>query len=427
MKIALMSLAHPRAIDHAERLLGRPDVELLLADPLEEGDPVGEMRGYELAEHFEVELVGSYDEMFAWGPDAVIVCEKPSRRAAAVKMAAEHGVHVLVEQPLALTVSEALEAVQACADAGVKLQVVAPLRFSRAVEAARKAIASGAVGEVLGITATHTSKLPLTERAWFGEAAEGGCIGEHLAPVIDVASLLTDRDLATVGADVYVTTNRIVHGASDGLEVPTGALVDVVPHDGPITAVDCSWTIPDTAPTDRELTVQVMGSEGTIDVEPYAQHLAGFERASAKSFWIPFGTDFLAAALDEFLGLVDGTVSEGRAGAEIALQGARIVETALYSATTPGIEQVLADDAPRGESEENSVPVGETEAETDAEVDAEAEEEALSLAEQEEREEELAAEPEEETAAADSAEVAAQADPEAAEEATEEDGDAREE
>ncbi|MBV7412560.1 Gfo/Idh/MocA family oxidoreductase [Dermabacteraceae bacterium TAE3-ERU27] len=396
MKIALMSLAHPRAIDHAERLLGRPDVELLLADPLEEGDAVGEMRGYELAEHFEVELVGSYDEMFAWGPDAVIICEKPSRRAAAVKMAAEHGVHVLVEQPLALSVSEAREAVQACAEAGVKLQVVAPLRFSRAVEAARKAIASGAVGEVLGITATHTSKLPLTERAWFGEAAEGGCIGEHLAPVIDVASLLTGRDLAAVGADVYVTTNRIVHGASDGLDVPTGALVDVVPQDGPITAVDCSWTIPDTAPTDRELTVQVMGSEGTIDVEPYAQHLAGFERASAKSFWIPFGTDFLAAALDEFLGLVDGTVSEGRAGAEIALQGARIAETALYSATTPGIEQVLADDAPRGGNEEETVPAEDSmlEAETEAEADSLSPEDAEASAEENEADSTMAERPE---------------------------------
>jgi len=50
-----------------------PDVEVLSADPDGASAPDAGPRGAAFAEQIGIPYVDSYDELFAWGPDAVVV------------------------------------------------------------------------------------------------------------------------------------------------------------------------------------------------------------------------------------------------------------------------------------------------------------------------------------------------------------------
>lgn len=87
-------------------------------------------RGAELATELGVAYVDTYDEAFAWKPDAVVIAAENSRHRALVERAAAAGVHVLCEKPLATTVEDAIAMRDACETAGVLLMVAYPVRFS---------------------------------------------------------------------------------------------------------------------------------------------------------------------------------------------------------------------------------------------------------------------------------------------------------
>lgn len=95
------------------------------------------------------------------GAEAAIVASPSSAHAEQAGLALEHGCHVLVEKPLALTVEHAAPLVEAADRGGLVLGVAMNLRFHPGVRAVRDAVASGAVGT------------PLVARAWFGSWLPG--------------------------------------------------------------------------------------------------------------------------------------------------------------------------------------------------------------------------------------------------------------
>jgi predicted dehydrogenase len=78
--------------------------------------------------------------------DVVIVATHAPLHHGATLAAAERGIHVFCEKPLALSLAEADEMVVGCATAGLKLAVNHIKRGSRGNEVARRLIAEGAIG-----------------------------------------------------------------------------------------------------------------------------------------------------------------------------------------------------------------------------------------------------------------------------------------
>ena len=78
MKVAIASFAHTHASSYAGLLAGLPDVSVLTADPDGAAAPDSGPRGAEFAARHGVPYVDSYDELFAWGPDAVVVTSEKS-------------------------------------------------------------------------------------------------------------------------------------------------------------------------------------------------------------------------------------------------------------------------------------------------------------------------------------------------------------
>ena len=314
LTVALMSCAHTHAGSYAALLEARPDVDLVVADP----DGYDDVRG--------VRVVPSYEEAWsAWpeGPDAIVVTSANAHHKDLVLEAARRGVHVLCEKPLATSVPDAEEMVAACREAGVVLMTAFPVHFSPAVASLRSALADGALGEVIGLTGTNNGKLP-TARDWFTDVdlAGGGAMVDHTVHLAEILDSVLGAP-----ATVHATTNRILHADRAGEGAETGGLVTLTYDSGPVATIDCSWSLPNDAPTWGGLRLQALGTGGQVQIDAFAQHVGGPGR------WLPYGSDLDALLLEAFL----DAVREGRAvdpTGEVGLRTTRVVAAAQESVRT---------------------------------------------------------------------------------------------
>jgi 1,5-anhydro-D-fructose reductase (1,5-anhydro-D-mannitol-forming) len=319
MKVGVLSFAHVHAAGYARLLRGMADVEVLTSDPDARSAPSGEERGAELAARLGVEHVGSYRELFDWGPDAVVVAAENSRHRPLVELAAKHGVDVLCEKPLATTAEDGEAMVAACREAGVRLGVAYPVRFSPAYAALREAVRGGGTGRVLTVAGANNGRLPADARAWFTDAelAGGGALMDHTVHIADLLDELFGEDTRAV--EVYAQTNNLMYGggssggdgpgegSGDGsgggraVEVETAGLVTVRYDNGAVATIDCSWSHPDHHPTWGGLELQLVGERATVEMDAFGQVVSGFDDGRREGVLLPWGTDLDEAMMRSFL------------------------------------------------------------------------------------------------------------------------------
>ena len=150
LRVGVVGAGRVGQIAHLAHLARLPDVELALAD-LRPALAAEAARAYGVRRVF-----GDHREMLAAGVDAVVVVVRRAATGAVVRDALEHGVHVLSEKPMALTVDGARELVAAAERAGVKYGVAYMKRSDEAASRARARVArlraDGAYGALLSLT-----------------------------------------------------------------------------------------------------------------------------------------------------------------------------------------------------------------------------------------------------------------------------------
>lgn len=311
IKVAIASFAHVHAAGYAKTLLEMPGVELLASDPDGASAPDASPRGAELAASIGLPYVDDYDQLFAWGPDAVIVTSENARHRAIVERAAAEGVHVLCEKPIATEVADAEAMVAACAAAGVILMIAYPVRFAPQFTALRQHLDAGALGDPFAIVGTNNGKIPIDSRQWFTDPllAGGGAMVDHVVHCADLIDALTGGMRART---VYAAANGILHSEKN-VAAETGGLVTITYESGLIATIDCSWSQPDAASTWGGLTLKVTGTNGSVEIEPFAEHVGGF--GVEGDIRLDYGTDIDALLIDEFLDAVrrSGSAVEGQA------------------------------------------------------------------------------------------------------------------
>ena len=86
---------------------------------------------------------------------AVDICLPHHLHLPAILAAAEAGVHVLCEKPLVLNMDEAVEAIRACRDAGVKLMTADRDRFEPPARAVKRILDAGLIGDIYHVLERH--------------------------------------------------------------------------------------------------------------------------------------------------------------------------------------------------------------------------------------------------------------------------------
>jgi predicted dehydrogenase len=200
--------------------------------------------------------------------EAVIVAASEWAHSGAVLAALAAGKHVLVEKPLALSVSDGAEILRQAGLAGVTLMVCHSLRFDPRFVAMRQSVAGGSIGEVLHLYARRNP----------GQAAVDRVLGRF-----PLAYWLMPHDidmmLWTTGSPV---TRVMAYSRSGGKERMDFIIAVLTFANGAIGVVESSWGTPAQGGRPQNEMFTVRGSMGAAEVLGHENGVAVYHDGSAE-------------------------------------------------------------------------------------------------------------------------------------------------
>ena len=259
------------------------------------------------ADHFGVDVATTNAEEVLTSSeiDAVYLATPNDLHLPHTLIAAEAGKHVLVEKPMALSVDECQQMVDACERADVRLGVAYYRRFYPLVKRIEQLISDGAIGTVMGISATTATPFTIAageDGYWRVEPAGGG------GSFMDIGShrLNLFRHLMGPASEVKAVGTTLVRDYS--AENAAGATMRF--ESGAIGNLQCFFE----APVDPD-EFSVIGSTGRLSAAPLNGDTLviqdGTNRTQetlppCENFNLPQIEDFVAAVRDHRPPLVDG-------------------------------------------------------------------------------------------------------------------------
>jgi UDP-N-acetylglucosamine 3-dehydrogenase len=253
----------------------------------------------------QVEFIGSFDETGAAHDggtypsvdallkesEAVVIASTNAAHRRYAIAAANAGVHVLCEKPLATTVADARAMIDACLRSGVQLGTALPVRSSPAIVALRDAIGRGTLGRIRAVRATNPGQYP---GRWFGDPVEagGGAVMDHTVHLADA--------LRWALADEVVRVQAELGSFLYSLPVEDCGLLTLDLKSGAFASIDCSWSRPATYPTWGGVTMHVVGERATVDVDIFRQSLTHYDDAAGATTLVGWGDDLNAIMVGDF-------------------------------------------------------------------------------------------------------------------------------
>ncbi|WP_433938367.1 Gfo/Idh/MocA family protein [Paenibacillus lautus] len=318
VKVGFISFAHMHAASYLFGMLKRDDVEVIgIADEdAERVRPYSVDRG--------IPYYADYNELLAQELDAVVICSENARHAEITKRAAAAGKHVLCEKPLGLSEAEMLEMIQVCKDNGVQLMTAFPCRYITSVRQAKEAIDAGQIGDILAMKGTNRGTMP---GGWFieREKSGGGAVLDHTVHVMDLMHWFT----GSKAEEVYAHAETLFNDT----EIDDAGMVHVKFANGVVAVLDPSWSRNRTFPTWGDVTLEIIGTKGVLNIDSFAQKNDVYSDVTGKASWSFWGDD-----MDE--GLVNSFVESIRDGKPVEITGedgylsARVAIAAYESAST---------------------------------------------------------------------------------------------
>ena len=192
--------------------------------------------------------------------DIVSVCTSDELHLEPVLAAAAAGKHILVEKPLAMSVSDCDVMIQAAESNGVKLTVGQILRFDPRYYAARQAIADGQIGVPVHFFARRNNPIANARR-----------LGNHTSVLfflgvhdIDFMNWCAESKVERVYAESVVRTFKDEDIADSYL-----ALIKF--QDGTIASLEVSWVLPPSFSGRLDAKFEAVGTEGALFVDGSGQ------------------------------------------------------------------------------------------------------------------------------------------------------------
>ena len=209
-----------------------------------------------IARSYDCRPYTDYEALLGENPDLVSIAVPTTLHSRVALAAIRRGINVLVEKPIADTVANADEMVEAARENKVRLMVGHVERFNPAVIKLKELIDSGLLGNVVSVSAKRVG--PHNPRI-----RDVGIILDLGTHDIDIMSYLYSEKIK----EVYASAGRIVHSHEDH------AIITLNFPDGNSGVIDTNWLTPHKV---RSLTV--IGSKGIAEVNCIEQTLRIFDQ-----------------------------------------------------------------------------------------------------------------------------------------------------
>ncbi len=207
--------------------------------------------------------------------DAMLQREKPDIAAiflphidcpAAAITCARHGVHLMVEKPMAVSAAAAQSIVTAAHAAKVKMTTGYCWRLHPVAREIRRLVAEGIIGDVIGAegrcAAGRLTRYLEGHSPWMLEKAKSGGgpiynLGVHW---IDLFRWILQDEVAEVsGQNVKI---------NQSYDIEDNSFAHLRFQRGTMLALDISYTVPDSFPCGRELYIGLRGTRGVLSWSP---------------------------------------------------------------------------------------------------------------------------------------------------------------
>ncbi|MEF8852350.1 MAG: Gfo/Idh/MocA family oxidoreductase, partial [Haloarculaceae archaeon] len=336
----------------------------------------------DLADEYDVPAVyGEFQDMVdAASPDAVSVCVHNNLHRPVAEYAADAGVHVFCEKPLAATYTDAAAMAEAADDAGVHLGVQNDRLFSPETRVARTLVDAGELGEPYYARGVYSRR---RGRPYIDGYGTPGFVSKDSAgggPVIDIGTYVVGQLLYLLGnADVERVSGAAVEFTEDayaaemtgenrstytqrleesGHDVEDAGLGMAHLADGSVLELRAAWHM--FAPDESTF---VTGSQGGVQFDPFEFYTTTQDYEATVSLDIgeyerrqgliegETGYD-MADAPNQFAHWVDtvaGDADEPVPTGELALNSMRVME-GIYLADDADRELTAEEIAERSES-----------------------------------------------------------------------------
>jgi UDP-N-acetyl-2-amino-2-deoxyglucuronate dehydrogenase len=194
--------------------------------------------------------------------DAVAVLTESGRHAEHVIALAPYKKHIMVEKPMALTLSDADRMIRACDQAGIKLFVVKQNRFNVPVVKLREALEAGRFGRlVLGTVRVRWCRTQAyyDQDSWRGTwAMDGGVLANQASHHVDMLEWM----MGDVDSVFAISATALVN-----IEAEDTAVVTLRFRNGALGVIEATTA---TRPKDLEGSISILGEHGSVEIAGFA-------------------------------------------------------------------------------------------------------------------------------------------------------------
>lgn len=317
VKFGFMSIAHMHAFSYGEVLNNLPGAELVGIFDLDHAR--GTLGAKKMSTSFFADASDLLKQV-----DAVIICSENSLHREYTELAASHGVHVLCEKPIATNLEDAKSMIDVCEKAGVKLQIAFPVRFNTPVRRVKEMLEREAIGDILAIRGTNHGKMP---GSWFVDPklAGGGAIMDHTVHVVDIIRWLMGKEFTSVFAEV----DNLLYD----VDIDDCGMLSMELEGGIFVTHDPSWSRPATFPTWGNVTLEIIGTDGVINLDAFAQNFLVYADKENRLMQKSFTEDMNYALITDFLEMIEENGEPSITGFD-GLQALKVVLAAYKSSET---------------------------------------------------------------------------------------------
>jgi predicted dehydrogenase len=324
VRLAVVGLVH----DHVWNLL--PHFRALGAEPVAVVDPHAPLTARAEREFGFPRALPDLDGLWELRPEVVLYCGPNAGSARVVEAAAEHGVHVIVEKPLAANLAQARRIARAAARGGIHVLCNWPTAWDPRIQHAAALTRQGALGRVYTVRyrAAHRGPREIGCSpyfwSWLYDAEQNGagalmdycCYGAALAAwLLGVPESVVGVAGRLVKPDIPVDDNAIL----------------LMRYPAAFGIAEASWT----QPGHRPYGLQILGDRAGLVVDGDTLWRVDEEHPHGEPVAVPElppgrrnPAEYFAQCLQA------GRAPEGLVSLEVAVQAQAILEAGLVAART---------------------------------------------------------------------------------------------
>ena len=210
----------------------------------------------------ETKRYTDYKEMISDNPDIelIAIATESGVHAEIALYCIDHGINVIIEKPMAMSMKDAEEIIARSEEKGVKVSVCHQNRFNIAVQQMRSAVEAGRFGRIShgsNNVRWNRNRNYYDQAPWRGKwASDGGCLFNQCIHGIDLLRWMMGDEVE----EVYGVTKQQFH---DYLECEDIGMAVVKFKNGAVGTIEGTVNV---YPQNLEETLYIFGENGTVKI-----------------------------------------------------------------------------------------------------------------------------------------------------------------